>query len=193
MKLNILSNKKIKIAIVGNPNSGKSTLFNALTGLNQKVANFPGVTVEKRTGYFSLHNSFLAKTYYVELIDLPGTYSLYPKSLDEQIPFRVLCDPQDEAHPDAVILIADATNLKRNLFLCSQIMDLKIPVILVLNMMDLIKARGTVIDFNKIEAALGIKVSPAVARKLEGIDLLKEFLINDLPVHEKDFIDCTPQ
>ena len=124
-----MSEKKIKVALIGNPNSGKSTLFNALTGLNQKVANFPGVTVEKHVGFFTMRDSFMAVDYKIELTDLPGTYSLYPKTLDEQIPYRVLTDPADESFPDRVIVIADATNLKRSLFLCSQIIDLKIPVL----------------------------------------------------------------
>src|SRR6266567_968990 len=100
--------RKIKVALIGNPNSGKSTLFNALTGLNQKIANFPGVTVEKHTGSFTVRDAMAGKEISVELTDLPGTYSLYPKTLDEQIPFRVLCDPDDSSHPDKVIVIADA-------------------------------------------------------------------------------------
>ena len=122
----------LKIALVGNPNSGKSTLFNALTGLNQKTGNFPGVTVDKKSGFVKLKEGQIL----AEFIDLPGTYSLYPKSIDETVAFEVLCNPNNEFHPDLTIIVADASNLKRNLFLVSQIIDLRIPVILALNMMD---------------------------------------------------------
>ena len=132
--VNLSEKSTIKVALVGNPNSGKSTLFNALTGLNQKTGNFPGVTVDKKSGF-----SKLSPTLTAEFIDLPGTYSLYPKSLDERVAFEVLCNSENEDHPDVTIVVADASNLKRNLFLVSQIIDLKIPVILVLNMMDLVE------------------------------------------------------
>ena len=139
-------NKKLKIALIGNPNSGKSSVFNALTGLNQKVANFPGVTVEKRLGYATLKNKS-GESFSCEFIDLPGAYSLYPKSPEEKVPFQLLCDPQNEMHPDMTIVIADGTNLKRNLFLCSQIVDLKTPVIMVINMMDIVRFKKINIDF----------------------------------------------
>src|SRR6185436_18247924 len=138
--------RKIKVALVGNPNSGKSTLFNALTGLNQKIANFPGVTVEKKTGICTAVGAS-GETIKAEIIDLPGTYSLYPKTPDEQIPFGVLCDPENESYPDITIIIADGTNLKRSLFLCSQIVDLKTPVILAINMIDLMTYKGIRVDY----------------------------------------------
>ena len=147
----------IKIAIVGNPNSGKSTVFNALTGLRQKVANFPGVTVEKRSGVANLISES-GENIRAEFIDLPGTYSLYPKSPEEILPFQILCDPHNESHPDLTIVIADGTNLKRNLFLCSQILDLKIPVILVINMMDIVHLKKMTIDFEGLSKRLGIPV-----------------------------------
>lgn len=178
----------LKIAIVGNPNSGKSTVFNALTGMNQKVANFPGVTVEKRTGFFTLENNSGQKTS-VEIIDLPGCYSLYPKSIDEQIPFQVLCDPDDDSHPDAVIVIADASNLKRSLFLCSQIIDLKIPTVLALNMIDLAERKGLVIDTKKLSEKLGITIIPMNARNKQGIPGLKQALTGSLPHPDAYFTD----
>jgi ferrous iron transport protein B len=112
----------IRVALVGNPNTGKSTLFNALTGLNQKIGNFPGVTVDKKIGYSQLPDGRSA-----EIIDLPGTYSLYPKSRDESIVFSVLAEKATELTPDLVVVILDATNLKRNLLLYTQVADLKIP------------------------------------------------------------------
>src|SRR6202047_4438600 len=122
------------IALVGNPNSGKSSLFNALTGLNQKVGNFPGVTVDKKTGM-----SELAPGQPVNIIDLPGTYSLYPKRADEWVTYKVLLGQDPAVQADIVVLLVDASNLKRNLLFCSQIIDLKIPVVVALTMMDLAK------------------------------------------------------
>jgi ferrous iron transport protein B len=177
----------LRIAIVGNPNSGKSTVFNTLTGLNQKVANFPGVTVEKRTGFFTLENK--GQKISAEVIDLPGCYSLYPKSIDERIPFQVLCDPDDESHPDHVIVIADASNLKRSLFLCSQIIDLKIPVVLALNMIDLAHRKGLEIDAKKLSEKLGITVIPMNARKKQGIAELKNAILDSLPHPTAAFAD----
>lgn len=178
---------KLKVALVGNPNSGKSTIFNALTGLKQKIANFPGVTVEKRLG--SCRLGVNGSSVFAEILDLPGIYSLYPKSLDEQIPFHVLCNPKNSWQPDKIVVIADGTNLKRSLFLCSQIVDLKIPTILSLNMMDLVKKQGLRIDIAKLQETLGIKVVPISALKGFGLDQIKETLIEDLPVPEKDFLE----
>ena len=108
----------IKVALVGNPNTGKSTLFNRLTGLNQKIGNFPGITVDKKTGFMKMLDGKQA-----EIIDLPGTYSLYPKSSDESIVFQVLADKENSSHPDVIVLIADSSNLKRNMLLYSQVAD----------------------------------------------------------------------
>src|ERR1700735_2242988 len=109
----------IKVALMGNPNSGKSTLFNALTGMSQQTGNYPGVTVEKRTGEAILKDEN-GKSAFISFLDLPGTYSIYPKSLDEEVCYKVLCDNTDEDHPDAVLIIADSTNLRRRLFLHTQ-------------------------------------------------------------------------
>lgn len=183
-----MSNKKLKIALVGNPNCGKTSLFNALTGLNQKVANFPGVTVDKKTGFTKLTDAS-GGVIDAQIIDLPGTYSLYPKSIDERIPFQVLCDPKNALHPDVTLVIADASNLKRSLFLCSQIIDLKTPVVLALNMMDLVKGKGLEIDIAKLSEKLGVKVIPINAREKKGIDELKKILASDLTAPREDFIN----
>ncbi len=159
----------IRVALVGNPNTGKSTLFNTLTGLNQKIGNFPGVTVDKKTGYCQLPDGRTA-----EIIDLPGTYSLYPKSQDESIVFSILADKANPLYPDLVIVIIDATNLKRNLLLYTQVADLKIPVIVALNMTDLLKKAGIVIDIDLFSKKLGVPVVPIAARKNEGTDKLKQ-------------------
>ena len=185
----VVSKRRRKVALVGNPNSGKTTLFNALTGLHQKVANFPGVTVEKKTGNCRIFHSTNGLPTQFEITDLPGTYSLYPKSPDERIPFEVLCDPRDEHHPDLVIIIADGTNLKRSLFLASQVIDLKIPCILALNMMDLVRAQGLVIRFADLERRLGIRVVPVNARNEEGIEELKQAMVNEVPVPERDIFE----
>lgn len=180
--------RTVKVALVGNPNSGKSTLFNALTGLNQKTANFPGVTVEKRTGRCTLKNAANEPLHF-DITDLPGTYSLYPKTPDERISFEVLCDPGNDDHPDMVIVIAEGTNLKRNLFLCSQIIDLKVPVVLVINMMDIVNYKGIRIDFEGLSRELGVRIIPMVARKGIGVTELKKAMTETLPVPEREFID----
>jgi ferrous iron transport protein B len=161
--------KQLKVALVGNPNTGKSTLFNLLTGLNQKIGNFPGVTVDKKTG-----STKLATDQEAQLIDLPGAYSLYPKSKDEAMLLEVLADTKNESHPDVVVFIADATNLKRNLLLFSQVADLKLPTIIALNMMDLAKRGGVHIQIDKLAQKLGVRVVPISARNAEGIEELKQ-------------------
>ena len=161
--------KQLKVALVGNPNTGKSTLFNLLTGLNQKIGNFPGVTVDKKTGTYKLPSGQEA-----QLIDLPGAYSLYPKSKDEGLVLEVLGNTANEIHPDVVVFIADATNLKRNLLLFSQVADLKLPTIIALNMMDLAKRGGVNIKVDKLAQKLGVRVVPISARNAEGIEELKQ-------------------
>ncbi|HZB12799.1 MAG TPA: FeoB small GTPase domain-containing protein, partial [Chryseolinea sp.] len=139
----MVHSRKLKIALVGNPNSGKSSLFNYLTGLNQKIGNFPGVTVEKKSGFCPLPENTLA-----EIIDLPGTYSIYPRSLDEQIVADVLLDHHSVTTPDKVVVTVDATNIKRGFLLLSQIIDIGLPTILALNMMDLAAKAGISYDLN---------------------------------------------
>src|ERR1041384_674823 len=157
------------IALVGNPNSGKSSLFNALTGLNQKVGNFPGVTVDKKTG-----SARIADHLAVHILDLPGTYSLYPKSADEQVTYEVLLNPANTDAPQLIVVIADASNLKRNLLFCSQIMDLKIPVVIALTMMDIARKKGITIDTGELERQMGVPVVPINPRKNKGISQLKK-------------------
>ena len=177
----------IRVALVGNPNTGKSTLFNVLTGLNQKIGNFPGVTVDKKVGYCTLPDGRKA-----EIIDLPGTYSVYPKSQDESIVFSVLADRANPHSPDLVVVILDASNLKRNLLLYSQVADLKIPVIVALNMMDLAKKSDINIDVNLFAKKLGVPVVPISARKVDGIEQLKNAIsfANKFALQE-DSIDVT--
>ncbi|MEZ2337150.1 ferrous iron transport protein B [Mucilaginibacter sp. RCC_168] len=158
----------IRVALVGNPNTGKSTLFNILTGLNQKIGNFPGVTVDKKTGFCQLPDGRTA-----EIIDLPGTYSIYPKSKDESIVFSVLADKAKGLTPDLIVVILDASNLKRNLLLYTQIADLKIPIVVALNMIDVSKKAGIDIDIDQFAKKLGVLVVPISARKIKGIDQLK--------------------
>lgn len=183
-----MSKRNLHIALVGNPNSGKSSLFNALTGLNQKVGNFPGVTVDKKTG-----NTIISDRISATLVDLPGTYSLYPRREDEWVAYRVLMQQDTETRPDMVVLVADASNLKRNLLFVSQIIDLKIPVVLALTMLDLAKQKGIVIDVAELERELGIPVVPVNPRKNKGIPQLKKAI--DLTASElykapaRDFID----
>ncbi|MDN3550621.1 ferrous iron transport protein B [Mucilaginibacter aquaedulcis] len=159
----------IRVALVGNPNTGKSTLFNILTGLNQKIGNFPGVTVDKKTGFCQLPDGRTA-----EIIDLPGTYSIYPKSKDESIVFSVLADKAKGMVPDLIVVILDASNLKRNLLLYTQIADLKIPVVVALNMIDVSEKAGIKINIDLFAKKLGVPVVPISARKIKGIDELKK-------------------
>lgn len=170
----------MRIALVGNPNTGKSSLFNTLTGLNQKVGNYPGVTVDKKVGFFSLPNGEK-----VELIDLPGTYSLHPSSKDEEVVTEALCSPKYVAFPDAILVVADATNLKRNLLLVTQVLDLQMPVILALNMSDVAEKQGIKIDAAGLQNELGIPVHTISARKNIGVAALKSSMENGFKIAPK--------
>jgi ferrous iron transport protein B len=133
--------RKPHIALLGNPNSGKSSLFNLLTGLRQKVGNFPGVTVERKLGNIQL----ISKQECV-VIDLPGAYSLYPRRSDEWVSYKQLMSPSSSESLDVIIVVADASNLRRNLLYVSQVIDIKIPVVVALTMTDLAKKRGITVD-----------------------------------------------
>ena len=165
----MVKEKRLHIAIVGNPNSGKSSLFNCITGLKQQVGNFPGVTVDKKTGTTQLAPGLAA-----EVIDLPGTYSLYPKRLDEWVSYKVLLKQDRTIRADLIVAVADASNLKRNLLFCSQIVDLKQPVVIALTMMDLAKKKGIKIDMAALERELGVPVVAVNPRKGKGIPELKK-------------------
>jgi ferrous iron transport protein B len=166
-----VENKKSKpsIALIGNPNCGKTTLFNALTGLSHKVGNYPGVTVEKKIGQMmSQHGSP------IDVIDLPGTYSLSPRSPDEAISRDVLLgDQSDMPPPDVVVCVVDASNLERNLYLVTQIIDLGLPVLLALNMVDVAEVNGMRIDGAKLAEDLGVPVVPCQANNRHGIAELR--------------------
>ena len=174
--------------MVGNPNSGKSSLFNALTGLNQKVGNFPGVTVDKKTGTSVLDNDITST-----IIDLPGTYSLYPRRDDEWVAYKVLMHADKQIHAEVILLIADASNLKRNLLFCSQVIDLKYPVVIALTMMDIARKKGIEIDVAGLSTELGVPVVSVNPRKNKGIAELKKTLAQTAKQHQsaqkRDFIN----
>ncbi len=146
-------------------------MFNALTGLNQKVGNFPGVTVDKKTGVFELEKNLSSL-----LIDLPGSYSLYPRRSDEWVAYKVMMDADKEVHPEIILIVADASNLKRNLLFCSQVIDLKRPVVVALTMMDIARKKGIEIDVDGLERDLGVPVIAVNPRKNKGLVQLKKAL-----------------
>ena len=183
--------EQLNIALVGNPNSGKSSIFNSLTGLNQKVGNFPGVTVDKKTGISKISEKLSSK-----IIDLPGTYSLYPKRNDEWVAYKVLLDQDPNIKADIIVLVADASNLKRNLLFCSQIIDLKRPVVIALTMMDIAKKNNIQIDLAGLERELGVLIVPVNPRKNKGITQLKKAIEQTVEnvhhVAERDFLNVEP-
>ena len=163
--------KQINVALIGNPNTGKTSVFNALTGLNQKVGNYPGITVEKKEGICKLPRDVKA-----HILDLPGTYSLNASSIDENLVIELLLNKNDKDFPDVAILISDVENLKRNLLLFTQIKDLKIPAILVINMSDRMNRKGITLDIPFLEQSLHTKIALISTRKNEGIQYLKTLI-----------------
>ena len=161
-------NSLLTVALVGNPNTGKSTLFSALAGVRQRVGNYPGVTVEKKTGRMRIGNRD------VELVDLPGTYSLAPRSLDEMVTVDVLLGRRADVPPiDCVVSIIDASNLERNLYLVSQVLELGVPVVIALNMIDIARTRGIAIDIAQLRERLGVPVVELQANRKQGVEPLK--------------------
>ena len=167
------STKNINVALIGNPNTGKTSVFNQLTGLNQQVGNYPGITVEKKIGFCKLSNNIKAN-----VLDLPGTYSLNASSIDENVVIELLLNKNDKLYPDVALLITDVENLKRNLLLFTQIKDLEIPTILVINMADRMKYKGISLDISYLEVQLKTKIAVISSRKGYGIDELKGLIVN---------------
>ena len=170
-----------RVAIAGNPNTGKTTIFNALTGLRQKVGNYPGVTVEKKTGrFFGSHGETM------ELIDLPGSYSLQVRSPDEAVARDLLLGRvEGERRPDIIIAVVDASNLDRHLYIAAQMLELGIPLVIALNMVDVAEERGLVIDLVELKERLGVPVIPMVASKGTGIIELKQ-AVSRSPLHKPE-------
>ncbi len=165
--------KQINVALIGNPNTGKTSVFNALTGLNQKVGNYPGITVEKKEGICKLPRGVKA-----HIIDLPGTYSLNASSLDENVVIELLLNKNDKDFPDVAVVVSDVENLKRNLLLFTQIKDLEIPTILAINMSDRMTYKGISLDIDYLEQQLETKIALISTRKNKGIDRLKVLISN---------------
>ncbi len=167
------SKKRINIALVGNPNTGKTSLFNQLTGMTQKVGNYPGITVDKKHGTCKLNSEISAK-----VIDLPGTYSINPTSIDESIVLETLLNAEHKDYPDLVVVVAEVENIKRNLLLFTQVKDLKIPALLVINMADQMDRKGISLDLPKLKEVLQTEIVLVSARKKEGIESLKKAILN---------------
>src|SRR5204863_4219804 len=164
------SDANLVVALAGNPNSGKTTIFNALTGLRQKVANYPGVTVEKKSGRCKVEAGVRA-----DVIDLPGTYSLISRSPDETVAMEVLRGlRKDTPRPDVVVVVVDASNLQRNLYLVSQLIEMGRPLVVALNMMDVAERRGINVAPAALEAELGVPVIPIVGHRKRGIKELRQ-------------------
>ena len=165
--------KTINVALIGNPNTGKTSVFNAITGLNQKVGNYPGITVEKKQGICRLDRTTKA-----HVIDLPGTYSLNASSMDESVVIELLLNKNDKDYPDVAVVISDIENLKRNLLLFTQIKDLEIPTLLVINMSDRMKSKGISLDIPLLEEKLKTKIALISTREKKGIESLKARLLD---------------
>ena len=166
-----MSKQNINVALIGNPNVGKTSVFNQLTGLNQQVGNYPGITVEKKVGFCKLSTNINAN-----VIDLPGTYSLNASSADENVVIELLLNKNDKLYPDVIVLISEVENLKRNLLLFTQIKDLEIPTILVINMIDRMKYKGISLDIPYLESQLKTKIVLVSSRKGTGFEELKNVI-----------------
>lgn len=179
-----MSKNEIKVALIGNPNVGKTSIFNLLTGMNQHVGNYPGVTVDKKVGFCKFSQIINARIY-----DLPGTYSTNPNSMDEKVAVSCLLDRDDIDFPDVVVVVADVENLKQNLYLFTQIKDFGIPTILAINMADRMKPRGITIDIPALEAALHTRIALVSTRQKTGIEELKELIINYKKLSLESLVD----
>ena len=176
----------LNVALLGNPNTGKTSVFNRLTGLKQKVGNYPGITVEKKEGVCKL-----SRTTKAHLLDLPGTYSLNASSIDESVVIELLLNKNSKDFPDVALVVTDVENLKRNLLLFTQVKDLEIPTLLVINMSDQMKRKGISIDIEKLEKLLDTKVALISTRENEGIDQLKSLILNYRQLSTKHSISLT--
>src|SRR6266849_5643883 len=162
---------RLTAALLGNPNTGKTTLFNALSGLRQRVGNYPGVTVETKKGQMTCAGRAF------DLIDLPGTYSLAPRSPDEMVAVDVILGRQaGETRPDVVVSLVDASNLERNLYLTTQVLELGVPVIVALNMIDVAEGQSIRIDAERLSRQLGVRVVPIQANRGRGLDRLRQVI-----------------
>jgi ferrous iron transport protein B len=173
----------LSVVLLGNPNTGKSTIFNVLSGTHQKTGNYPGVTIEKRTGRFTVD------TQSFELFDLPGTYSLAPRTPDEMLSVDVLLGKTDQRFPDVIVCVLDASNLERNLFLTSQILELHRPTVVALNMTDVAQRQGIQVNVEQLEKILGVTVVPVQAKRKAGIPQLKQAIlqtVNQFPKQKHD-------
>ena len=178
--------KQINVALIGNPNTGKTSVFNALTGLNQKVGNYPGITVDKKQGVCKLSRGVKA-----HILDLPGTYSLNASSLDENVVIELLLNKNDKDYPDVAVIVSDVENLKRNLLLFTQIKDLKIPTLLVINMSDVMKRKGISLDVDVLEEKLNTKIALVSTRKGTGIQELKKLIEQYKTLPKKQCLDAS--
>ena len=178
--------KNINVALIGNPNTGKTSVFNALTGLNQKVGNYPGITVEKKQGSCRLDRVTKAR-----ILDLPGTYSLNASSMDESVVVELLLNKNDPDFPDVAVVVTDVENLKRNLLLFTQIKDLEIPTVLVINMSDQMQRKGIKIDIEKLEEKLNTSLVLVSTRLNSGVEKLKQILIDYRSISTLPILDST--
>ena len=178
--------KNINVAFIGNPNTGKTSVFNQLTGLNQQVGNYPGITVEKKEGICKLPRGLKA-----HILDLPGTYSLNASSLDENVVIELLLNKNDKDYPDVAVVVSDVENLKRNLLLFTQIKDLGLPTILVINMADRMKRKAISLDIPLLEKQLKTKIALVSARKKEGIEELKELITNFKHISDEPCVNAS--